>query len=265
MDDIQKSIEKFKELLLPKASELNHGYYRFLSYARKKIEEFLDGYLKEKLIELDKIDSSLRREVVEELYKFFSRYYKDGELIGKGIEFVDFEKNVLGLYWADQNRYYVKTALFFRDHSFKIDDYEINLKIISAEEEKGGNKELKPRFFFISESKPYEVGEKSLTINFEYRELTEKDKEFYELKSITKSGTQKEINKRVFEFILNNLQDEKLKTILTKTDKNKKALFLKHLNSFTQKRVKDYFIHKDLKGFLSKQLEYFVKFELMKW
>ncbi|MEO0050595.1 MAG: site-specific DNA-methyltransferase, partial [candidate division WOR-3 bacterium] len=45
--------------------------------------------------------------------------------------------------------------------------------------------------------------------------------------------------------------------------KNDKHLLLYHLNRFTARNTQDYFIHKNLKKFLSEQLDYFVKSEVL--
>lgn len=54
-----------------------------------------------------------------------------------------------------------------------------------------------------------------------------------------------------------------LKTQLEKKYKNEKPLLLHHLNRFAAKNTKDYFIHKNLKKFLSEQLDYFIKAEVL--
>lgn len=47
--------------------------------------------------------------------------------------------------------------------------------------------------------------------------------------------------------------------------KNDKPLLLYHINRFTAKNTKDYFIHKNLKRFLSEQLDYFIKAEVLNY
>jgi adenine-specific DNA-methyltransferase len=61
---------------------------------------------------------------------------------------------------------------------------------------------------------------------------------------------------------LKGIKDVALKGFLGQT-KNEKPLLLYHLNRFTAKNTKDYFIHKNLKKFLSEQLDYFIKAEVL--
>ncbi|MEN3014389.1 MAG: site-specific DNA-methyltransferase, partial [Endomicrobiia bacterium] len=50
---------------------------------------------------------------------------------------------------------------------------------------------------------------------------------------------------------------------LNENKDEEKTILLYHLNRFTAKNTKDYFIHKDLKKFLTEQLEYFIKQEVL--
>ncbi|MFH8108106.1 MAG: site-specific DNA-methyltransferase [Candidatus Aenigmatarchaeota archaeon] len=50
---------------------------------------------------------------------------------------------------------------------------------------------------------------------------------------------------------------------MSKDYKNEKPLLLYQINRFTAKNTKDYFIHKNLKKFLSEQLDYFIKSEVL--
>jgi hypothetical protein len=59
------------------------------------------------------------------------------------------------------------------------------------------------------------------------------------------------------------IDDVTLKGFLTKEYKNEKPLLLYQLLRFTAKNTKDYFIHQNLKRFLSEQLDYFTKAEVL--
>ena len=76
---------------------------------------------------------------------------------------------------------------------------------------------------------------------------------------------QSKLNEKAIEVILKeqNQLVENLKT-LSPTEKNKTRTTLeKHLTDYTSRNSFDYFIHKDLKGFLSRELDFFIKNEIL--
>ena len=50
---------------------------------------------------------------------------------------------------------------------------------------------------------------------------------------------------------------------LTGSEKNRMTVLLKHINNFTAKSTFDYFIHKDLGKFLNRELDFYIKNEIM--
>ncbi|GAB1395981.1 hypothetical protein MASR1M65_07580 [Saprospiraceae bacterium] len=51
---------------------------------------------------------------------------------------------------------------------------------------------------------------------------------------------------------------------LKPTEKDKqRTLLQKHLNDYTARNTFDYFIHKDLGGFLSRELDFYIKNEVL--
>jgi len=85
-------------------------------------------------------------------------------------------------------------------------------------------------------------------------------------KQINENFNAKEILQKLSS--INNLKDksdvEKLKKLLEEIDSNtQNTRLLKHLNRFTSKNKKDYFIHKNLKEFLSEQLDFYIKSEVL--
>src|SRR3970282_446556 len=61
------------------------------------------------------------------------------------------------LYWANNEQYYTKTGLLFRDYTFKINDYKVIFRIASAREELGSKKATKERFFILDDENPIEM------------------------------------------------------------------------------------------------------------
>ena len=59
--------------------------------------------------------SALESDVYSALYKFFSRYYDEGDFISKrrykeGVYAIPYEGEEVKLYWANQDQYYIKTS-----------------------------------------------------------------------------------------------------------------------------------------------------------
>ena len=166
--------------------------------------------------------------------------------------------------WANNEQYYIKTGLLFRDYTFKADDYRIIFRIVSAREELGSKKATKERFFILDDQNPIEqVNNKTLIIRLQYRELSETEVNSYEVEGGSNTSKQEKINQKSYGEVLKKVKDIELKARLGKEHKNEMPLLLYHLNRFTAKNTKDYFIHKDLNKFLSEQLDYFIKAEVL--
>ncbi|MFH8108125.1 MAG: site-specific DNA-methyltransferase, partial [Candidatus Aenigmatarchaeota archaeon] len=136
-------------------------------------------------------------------------------------------------------------------------------RIVSAKEELGSNKATKERFFVLDDESPITFDNKTLFIRFQYRELTEEEVKIHDLEVGSNTSKQEKINQKSYDEILKGIKDITLKAILNKDYKNEKPLLLYQINRFTAKNTKDYFIHKNLKKFLSEQLDYFIKSEVL--
>ncbi|MEN3045316.1 MAG: site-specific DNA-methyltransferase, partial [Candidatus Hydrothermales bacterium] len=171
------------------------------------------------------------------------------------------------LYWANQDQYYIKTGILFRDYTFKVGNFRVKFVTVKAKEEINSNKATKERFFVLDDEKQIEKSEndKLLTVRFQYRELTEEEVKHYNVEGGSITSKQERINQKSYEDILSKIdeKDYTLKASLSEKYKEDKPLLLYQLNRFTAKNTKDYFIHKNLKKFLSEQLDYFIKSEIL--
>ena len=218
--------------------------------------------------EVEKLEE-IQSQVFNDLYNFFSLYYQDGDFIPqhrysiKGHKYaIPYNGEEVKLYWANYDQYYIKTGILFRDYTFIAGDYKITFRITQAEEELGSNKAKKERFFILDNEKPVEREEKNVIIRFLYRELTTKEVSKYDAAGGSNTSKQGKINQKSFDEILKIIKDINIKGALSK-EKNEKTLLLYHLNRFAAKNSRDYFIHKNLKKFLSEQLDYYIKSEVI--
>ncbi len=218
--------------------------------------------------EAEHIDE-IKLQVFNDLYNFFSRYYEEGDFVPqyrysiKGYKYaIPYNGEEVKLYWTNYDQYYAKTGLLFRDYTFKAKGYKVIFRTVSANEELGSNKATKERFFVLDDENPVELNDKTLIIRFQYRELTEKEVKDYEVEGGSNTAKQEKINQISYEMILKEIKDATLKGFLMQVE-NEKPLLLYQISRFTAKNTKDYFIHKNLKKFLSEQLDYFIKSEVL--
>lgn len=201
---------------------------------------------------------ALEQEVFNHLYSFFRRYYYEGDFMSlrrykEGVYAVPYEGEEVKLHWANADQYYIKTAEHFRDFIFKVGEHRVHFKLVDAHTERDNNKEQEKRVFILSEEDPVVDENGELIIRFEYRNDSAKRK-------------QKVLTEAAIATILNGVSAD-WKTILTAkapTDKEpNRTILAKRLNDYTARNTFDYFIHKDLGGFLRRELDFYIKNEVM--
>ncbi|MCK4625538.1 MAG: site-specific DNA-methyltransferase, partial [Phycisphaerae bacterium] len=198
------------------------------------------------------------------IYLFLSRYYDHGDYISKR-RYSQTEKYAIPhngeevmLYWANNDQYYIKTGEHFKSYAFKKGEYTIDFRILDAESTMNNNKSDK-RYFVLkpSEQNPkYDPRSKTLTIFFEYRGLSKDEEKKYGTRNV-----QDNINEKTVEAVLSSMQNPGLKAALNGGTDDKAALG-RHLKKYTKRNTSDYFIHKNLKGFLTRELDFYIKNEV---
>lgn len=204
-------------------------------------------------------------------------------------------------HWANADQYYIKTAEYFTNFTFDLrlavkkqedlndrnkkgnkqmdlltfteattSPLKVNFRIIEAAEGEHGNIKAgnsTKRFFVIHKDNPVEFNKDGeLIVNFEYRPDTEKTGQ-------EKTWRDKR-NDEAVETIFKELKTTKdtksaeylcLLEFPAPTEKNKKrSLLTKYINQYTARNTCDYFIHKDLGGFLRRELDFYIKNEVMR-
>jgi adenine-specific DNA-methyltransferase len=206
-------------------------------------------------------------EIFSHIYQFFSRYYDNGDFMSlrrysqKEKYAIPYNGEEVVLHWANKDQYYIKTGENFKNYSFKMGEYTVEFRILEAEGTTNNNKAEK-RFFVLASNEPeYDAENKQLTIFFEYRGLNKDEEKEYGTKNV-----QDGIISAIKDFIPPQVHDAGLNGALNKVvDKGKeteKTVLEKHLRAYTKKNTTDYFIHKDLKGFLNQELDFYIKNEV---
>lgn len=213
---------------------------------------------------------ALEATIFNHLYTFFSRYYQDGDFISKRRYSkrqkyaIPYNGEEVYLHWANHDQYYVKTAEHFHDYTFTSQGVTVHFTLTAANVEQNNVKGDKR--FFLPRVKEIDWREKTneLVIPFEYRPLTEQGKVTYGTKN-----QQDKIIAEACEAIPKKLKnaDKALAAIIAERRKdsdNQPVTFLEHhLRQYTRKNTSDFFIHKDLKGFLSRELDFYLKNEVL--
>jgi len=226
--------------------------------------------------------SSLEAAIYNHLYTFFSRYYQDGDFISKRRYSkkeryaIPYNGEEVYLYWANHDQYYIKTAEHFTDYTWKAPNgvtVRFKLKAADVEQDnvKGDKRFFLPRLNEIArdENPPLPNGERegvrgTLTILFDYRPLTAQEKIRYGNRK-----QQEKINQEAEAAIQKALKcsSEALSALTAERRVDAKgnpvSYLAHHLRQYTARNTQDFFIHKDLQGFLSCELDFYLKNELL--
>lgn len=255
--------------------------------------------------------ASVESEIYDHLYRFFERYYDNGDFIsrryyaretaGKAAPFaIPYNGEEVKLHWANADQYYIKTAEYFANFTFDLrkapqtatetapqtatqtpslfaDAAEqpprrVHFRVVQATEGEHGNvkaSEATRRFFLIHAAQPVTVNEHGeLVVNFEYRPDPEKSGQ----ENTWRDKRNGEAATTILAALTTLAQGDAVLTEYLQllqtpapTDSDKKRVLLaKYIHQYTARNTMDYFIHKDLGGFLRRELDFYIKNEVMR-
>lgn len=268
-------------------------------------KEYLAALAKLKAAETQ---SSGEDSVFYHLYRFFSRYYDNGDFVsmryhtreteGKAKPYaIPYGGEEVMLHWANADQYYIKTSEYFNNFTFDPassaeaqesletrnlpqDRYKVHFAIVEAAEGEHGNiKEddrKKRQFFLAAENAVAKNAAGELEIRFEYRVQQETDKLPEEREEALKTRFEAK-NKGDFPILhiaakvldaLPHLDLPGEYIALLNLDApteavKKRPLLAKYLAKYTARNTSDYFIHKNLRQFLRRELDFYIKNEIM--
>ena len=234
---------------------------------------------------------ALEADVYDHLYRFLRRYYSEGDFISQrvykdGVYAIPYQGEEVKLHWANADQYYIKTTEYLKDYSFRLrpeaegDPMRVHFRLADAAEGEHGNiksADEKARRFVLSaedfvaeEEGP--VGVRELVIRFEYRAVTLGDWPKQKRKGKKRPPQQKDLNEAATTALLdaNDLSlarwMKELAATLVKADgiQADYSRLRSHLDRYTARNTYDYFIHKDLGGFLRRELDFYVKNQVMR-
>ena len=235
--------------------------------------------LQEQLAEV-KADVAAEADVYNHLANFFARYYDEGDFMslrrysggGQSSYLIPYDGEEVKLHWANADQYYIKSTENYASYVFSVgpgdEKRRVRFEIAKADNEKDNVKEAsdKQRRFLLAEGDDVETIEiigADLVIRFAHRPLTENEKKLWKGNG---SKQQELINKAAAQRILNTLEPawQMLLAVAAPTENNSERTVLdKHLAAYTAKNSFDYFIHKDLGGFLRRELDLYLKTDVL--
>ena len=218
----------------------------------------------------DAVDTgTLESEVYDHLFSFFRRYYSEGDFLAKrvykpGVYAIPYEGEEVMLHWANKDQYYIKTSEYLRDYAFRLhpnseqNPMRVHFRLADAAEGEHGNVKVtegKDRRFRLAEENAMTIEDGELIIRFTYQPDPAKQKE---LNSTTEETILASGDTELAEWIT------ELQKLNVRSDGSSSGTRLRlHLDRYAARNTFDYFIHKDLGTFLRRELDFFIKNEVM--
>ncbi len=228
---------------------------------------------------------------------FMSRRYYARESDNRAAPYaVPYDGREVYLHWANKDQYYIKSSEYLTNYTFELNEAirkeverqkqgqsktaafdfddlnnatprKVHLRIVGASEGehsniKAGNDQK--RFFIIHAEEPVKLENGELVIQFQYRIDTEKsgqDKKWQQ----TRLDQAQEAIVAALQALPDASAFLQPLQLPAPTDAEKtRTLLLKHLQKYSNRNTMDYFIHKDLGGFLRRELDFYIKNEIMR-
>ena len=202
--------------------------------------------------------------IFNHLYTFFSRYYEDGDFIPRRRYSqteryaIPYNGEEVYLHWANRDQYYVKSGEHFSAYRFKSQGITVTFDLRDVDVEKDNVQGAKRFFIPLAAETIYSPETAEIAIPFEYRPLTDEEKARY--------GSQKQqdkINEIAETEILQCVGSDYSAYAALERRIDQIIVLKKHLDIYTRHSTADFFIHKDLKQFFNRELDVYIKNEVI--
>ena len=202
--------------------------------------------------------------VFNHLYTFFSRYYDNGDFIPRRRYSqteryaVPYNGEEIYLHWANRDQYYVKSGEHFSTYRFKSQGITVTFDLRDVDIEKDNVQGTKRFFMPIPAETTYNPEIHEIRIPFEYRPLTDEEKKKY-----SGQKQQDKIIEAAEPEIMRCLTDHYDALSALEHRMEDETTLKKHLRIYTRRNTADFFIHKNLKQFLNRELDVYIKNEVL--
>jgi len=234
--------------------ELDFGVYRIFKKKEEDIKRFIDEKLSQKVEEaltkaLDKHgieginEEALRENVFDHILNFFKRFYEKGDFYPRPVfsqreekkapYCLDYYGEEILFWWPTKGHHYIKTDKLLENYPIELGGKSIILKVSEVDTIKGNEKD-KRKFYLKGTCER----EEKLIVELAYvKEAKEDYKEFN--------------TDNLYELLRNHVKS------LSKEDVDF------HVRKFKNLKSSDFFIHPKLRSFLSRELQYYLKNEIV--
>lgn len=233
--------------------------------ARKRLEQY-------------EVAEETEARIFNDLHRFFSRFYERGDFHAKrrfssqDAKFmVPYNGEEVFFHWANRDQYYVKTSEHFATYRFNADGFSVEFTVEDANVPQDNVKGDERYFILDNDPVSWDEDEQTLTVTFQYRLITQDEADAFvdtynevtgEDRSSFNHKTNTILCTALHQQILDHLDDQAPRETLQRED-NGKTVLMQHLTRYTSKNTMDYFVHKDLGGFLRDELDYYIQNELL--
>ena len=226
-------------------------------------------------------DAAAEADVYNHLANFFARYYAEGDFVaqrrymsgGRSAYLIPYDGEEVKLHWANAGQYYVKTTENYAGYAFTAGAGEaarrVRFEVAAADSARDavGEAAGRQRRFVLagrSGGRPaVAVEEGELVVRFEHRPLTDREKRRWPGNG---NGQQERINAAAGDRILSAVTQDWRFLLAAPAPGEANAdrtLLARHLARYTAGNSFDYFIHKDLGGFLRRELDLYLNREVL--
>ena len=220
----------------------------------------------------------LEVDVLNCLLNFFGRYYEDGDFVSKRRYSseekyaVPYNGEEVHLHWANRDQYYIKTGEVFSHYRFVAERTAARFEVaevadgVARENAKGAKR------FYFPQLPRVEGGETVFPLHYRIPTAAEEN-QFGK----TNGAQAKIVAAFVARFAASRGGDKGAKNALLRIeespengdgeageDRGLSTCLAKHLLRHAQRNTMDYFVHKDLSGFLRRELDFYLKSEFLR-
>jgi len=216
--------------------------------------------------------------IFNDLHRFFSRFYEQGDFHAKrrfssqDAKFmVPYNGEEVFFHWANRDQYYVKTSEHFTTYRFQADGFDVEFRVEDANVPQDNVKGDERYFVLGNDPVSWDEDEQTLTVTFQYRLITQDEADEFvdtynevtgEGRSSFNHKTNTILCTALHQRILDHLDDQVPRETLQREEDGKTVL-MQHLTRYTSENTMDYFVHKDLGGFLWDELDYYIQNEIL--
>lgn len=208
---------------------------------------------------------------------------------------VPYDGREVMLHWANKDQYYIKSSEALSNFTFDLStaqakeqgqqsgfDFQpaqasplkVHFRLAAAAEGEHNNvKESQERFFIIHDSQALQLevndqGQTELVVQFDYRPDTEKSGQTGTWQQKRLAEAEQVVAEQLENLLFAHPELRAFQDLLfvpAPTDKQpNRTLLGKYLGQFTARNTMDYFIHKNLGGFLRRELDFYIKNEIIR-